>query len=121
MEALAPLHAIRNEDEYDRVVAALNSLLDDGAGNERHPMAEMVSTLGELIAEYDVRYYPPQVVSSSSILKFLMEQHRLTASQMPEVGSADMVRSVLDESANLTDTQVTALAHRFKLSESVFK
>lgn len=121
MEALVSLHAIRNGDEYDRAVAALNSLLDDGAGNERHPMAEMVTMLGELIAAFDDQNYPPQEVSSSSMLKFLMDQHCLTKSQLPEVGPADVVRNVLDDSVDLTETQVTALAHRFKLSESVFK
>jgi len=121
MEALVPLNVIRNEDEYDFAVAALNNLLDDGAGDESHPMAATVTTLGDLIATYDELHYPPAKVSPSTILKFLMEQHCLTESQLPEVGGANLVRSILDDSVNLTETQIAALSQRFKLAGSVFR
>lgn len=121
MEALIPLHTIRNDGEYDQAVDVLNRLLDDGAGDEQHPMAELVTSLGELIAAYDDLHYSAQAVSPSSMLRFLMEQHSLADSQLPEIGSAGIVRGVLNGSVSLTTKQIVALSQRFELSASVFR
>jgi HTH-type transcriptional regulator/antitoxin HigA len=121
MEALVSLHTIRNDDEYNRAVAELAHLLDSGAGGEQHPLAELVSILGELIAEYDDVHYVNPPVPSSAILNFLMEQHDLTKAQLPEIGNADIVGQVLDGSRDLSADQVTALSQRFKLPETIFR
>jgi hypothetical protein len=47
-----PLRPIRTDADYDAAIAALNSLLDAGASDETHPLANLAATLGELIADY---------------------------------------------------------------------
>ena len=53
IEREVPLHPIRTAAEYDAAVAALNRLLDAGAGDERHALANLAATLGELIGNWD--------------------------------------------------------------------
>ena len=47
-----PPRAIRTEQEYDTATASMNRLLDAGAADEAHPLAELVATRGELISNY---------------------------------------------------------------------
>lgn len=57
-----PLHPIRTQAEYDAAVASMNRLLDLGAADENHPLANLVATMGELIGDYDDAHYPiPEV------------------------------------------------------------
>jgi hypothetical protein len=44
-----PLRPIRSADDYEAAVSALNALLDAGAADENHPLADLAATLGELI------------------------------------------------------------------------
>lgn len=40
-----PLRPIRSKHDYAAAVAALNALVDAGAAQERHPLADLVATL----------------------------------------------------------------------------
>ncbi|MFZ6760829.1 hypothetical protein ACO0K9_26780 [Undibacterium sp. Ji50W] len=53
LTAIVPLHAIRNETEYDRAVSILNALLDAGAAEEGHQLADLVDILGSIIGDYE--------------------------------------------------------------------
>ncbi|MEW9810205.1 MAG: transcriptional regulator (plasmid) [Candidatus Symbiodolus clandestinus] len=110
----------RTKDDYERAVFVLNQLLDVGAADERHPLADLANTLGVLISEYDDAHYPVQSVPPSNMLKCLMEQHRLIQSSLPEVGSQGVVSDILSGKRKLNLRQIKALSERFKVSPSVF-
>src|ERR1700712_4492325 len=95
LSSVVPLHPIRNEADYEKAVAALNRLLDVGAANEQHPLADLVNTLGTLIGEYDDAHYPAQEVSPADMLRFLMSEHSLSQSDVPEIGSQGVVSEIL--------------------------
>lgn len=120
LTALVPLRAIRGEPDYDRTVAVLNSLLDAGASDENHPLAELVHALGLLIADYDDQHYRPQAVSPAASLRLLMEQHGLTQADMTDVGSQGVVSEILNGKRVLNVRQVKALSKRFKVPPAVF-
>lgn len=44
---------ILTENEYNKVVEILNQLLDIGGADEKHPLANIVNAIGELIYEYE--------------------------------------------------------------------
>jgi len=71
LSSVVPLHAIRTDVDYEKAVAALNRLLDAGAANENHSLADLVNTLGLLIGEYDDAHYPAQEVSPLARPQFL--------------------------------------------------
>ena len=115
-----PLRPIRTAAEYKRAVAALNELLDNGAGNEKHALADLAATLGELIADYDAAHYLPQGAAPVQVLQFLMQQHDLKQGDLPEVGSQGVVSEILNGKRELNTRQIQALSRRFGVSVAAF-
>lgn len=120
LAAMVPLHAIRTEQDYDRAVSTLNQLLDAGAADEMSPLADLVNTLGVLVGDYDDAHHPAKEVSSVAMVRFLMEQHDLTQSDLPEIGTQGVVSEILRGKRELNVRQIKALAERFHVPSSVF-
>jgi HTH-type transcriptional regulator / antitoxin HigA len=120
LDAKVPLRPIRNQRDYNRAVSAMNELLDAGAADESHPLAGLAATLGELIGEYDARRYPNPDLTGREMLRFLMSQHGLTQSELPEIGSQGVVSEILSGKRELNARQVRALARRFGVGADAF-
>ncbi|MHB8474653.1 MAG: helix-turn-helix domain-containing protein [Gammaproteobacteria bacterium] len=120
IEREVPLHPLRTEAEYDAAVAALNRLLDAGAADERHPLANLAATLGELIGDYDDAHYPLPDVSGTDMLKFLMPQHGLKQGDLPEIGTQGVVSEIINGKREINLRQVRKLKERFGISADAF-
>ncbi|MBE7536073.1 MAG: helix-turn-helix domain-containing protein [Anaerolineales bacterium] len=117
---IAPLLSIRNEREYNAAVKRLNELLDEIGDDEKHPLYGLLDTLGTLIQIYEEAHYPIPEVPGAEVLRFLMEEHGLTQSDLPEVGSQGVVSEILNGKRELNIRQVRFLAEKFKVSSLVF-
>ena len=117
---IRPLLTIRNEREYDRAVQLLNELLDEIGTNERHPLYSFMDTLGTLIEVYEEEHHPVPASTGAELLRYLMEEHDLSQSELPEIGSQGVVSEVLNGKRDLNIRQVRALAKRFHVSPAVF-
>ena len=117
---IRPYLTIRNEAEYDRAVERLNQLLDEVGTDEDHPLYEFLDTLGTLIAAYEEAHYPMPPASGAEALQYLMEEHDLRQSDLPEVGSQGVVSEVLNGKRELNVRQIRELARRFHVSPTVF-
>lgn len=115
-----PLRPIRTASDYAAAVASLNALLDAGAGDEAHPLANLAATLGELIGDYDDAHYRAERVAAVDMLGHLMEAHGLKQGDLPEIGSQGVVSEVLRGRRELNLRQIRALAQRFSVPASVF-
>src|SRR5437016_1336989 len=111
---------IRNEREYDAAVKRLNALLDEVGDNERHPLFGLLDTLGTLVHAYEEKHYPMPDCSGSEIVQLLMDEHGLTQSDLPEIGSQGVVSEILRGKRELNVRQVRMLAKRFHVSPAVF-
>jgi HTH-type transcriptional regulator/antitoxin HigA len=118
--AISPLLLIRNEHEYDLAVERLNRLLDEVGTDEQHPLYTLLDTLGTLIHAYEEEHHPIPECSGADVLRFLMEEHGLTQSDLPEVGSQGVVSEILRGKRELNVRQIRALATRFHVSPAVF-
>ena len=49
------------EEEYKRIVALLDDLIDEVGENENHPLASMMEILGVLIEHYENAHVPELV------------------------------------------------------------
>lgn len=112
---LVPLRPIRHEKDYNAAVGSLNSLLDAGAADENHALADLVATLGELISDYEDKHHAAAEVTPADMLRFLMQQHGLKQGDLPEVGTQGVVSEVLNGKRELNLCQIRALAERFAL------
>src|SRR5262245_10980788 len=107
---ISPILAIRNEEEYDQAVKRLNSLLDEIGTDESHPLYELLDTVGVVIHAYEEKHYPMPECSGTEMLRFFMEEHSLTQSDLPEIGSQGVVSEVLSGKRELNVRQIRALA-----------
>lgn len=120
LAAVVPLHTIRSAQDYDKAVAMLNRLLDAGAADERSPLADLANTIGSLIADFEDTQNPASEVPPAVTLRYLMEQHRLTQSDLPEIGSQGVVSEILKGKRDLNLRQIRELAGRFHVPATVF-
>lgn len=120
LNALVPIHPISNQADYTKAVAALNQMLDAGAADEDHPLAGLVNTIGALIGTYEDAHNPPVKVAPAEVLRLLMDQYRLSQSDLPEVGTQGVVSEILRGKRQLNLRQVRELATRFNVPTSVF-
>jgi HTH-type transcriptional regulator/antitoxin HigA len=118
--AISPLLSLRNEQEYDRAVERLNDLLDEVGTDEQHPLYTLLDTLGTLIHAYEEEHHPIPECSGVDVLRFLMEEHDLTQSDLPEIGSQGVVSEILRGKREFNVRQIRALAKRFHVSPGVF-
>ena len=117
---IRPILTIRNEHEYNQAVERLNELLDEVGTNEQHPLYSLLDTLGTLIHAYEEENEPMPEVSSAEMLRFFMEEHQLTQSDLPEIGSQGVISEILNGKRELNLRQIRILAHRFQISPTVF-
>ena len=117
---IAPLLTIRNEQDYDAAVERLNALLDEVGDDEDNPLYSLLDTLGIIIEAYDNENYSIPSVRGVDALNYLMEEHSLSQSELPEIGSQGVVSEILSGKRKLNVRQIEALAKKFKVSPATF-
>jgi HTH-type transcriptional regulator / antitoxin HigA len=115
-----PLLSIRNGDDYNKAVQRLNYLIDEVGTNQQHPLYSLLDTLGTLIQAYEDEHWPMPEVNGVEALHYLMQEHGLTQSDLPEVGSQGVVSEILHGKRMLNARQIRALAARFNVSPALF-
>lgn len=111
---------IKTEHDYRRAVALLDRLLDEVGDNERHPLFSFVEVLGTMVESYESDHVHISRSAPQAVLKFLMAEHDLTQSDLPEIGSQGVVSEVLRGKRALNVRQIKALSARFAVSPGVF-
>ncbi len=117
---IAPLLSIHNEREYNAAVKRINELLDEIGENEKHPLYSLLDTLGTLIHAYEEEHYSIPVSTGMEVLRFLMDEHGLTQSDLSEIGSQGVVSEIVNGKRELNVRQIRLLAKKFKVSPAVF-
>ena len=120
LRRMVPLGVIHSGTEYDRAVTTLDAIIDEIGEDETHPLADLAEALSVFVEAYDKTHYALPVVSPCEMLRFLMEQHDLTQSGMPEIGSQGVVSEILSGKRSLNVKQISKLAKRFGVSPGVF-
>jgi HTH-type transcriptional regulator / antitoxin HigA len=111
---------IHCEREYDQAVKRLNGLLDEIGTDERHPLYDLLDTLGTLIHAYEEKHEEVGEVSGPEMLRYCMEEHGLRQRDLPELGSPRAVAEILKGERELNAGQIRALAARFHVSPGLF-
>ena len=111
---------IRNKSHYRRMTQLLDALLKETEGQASHPAIDLLDMVGDLIERYEQLHHTMPETTGIDALRFLMEQHGLNQSELPEVGSQGVVSEVLSGKRELNVRQVRALAGRFGVSAATF-
>lgn len=120
-ESLGVGTPIQDEPQYQQALAAIEPLMDTAAQDGSEALYGLINLLGDRIRAYEDRAHPwPDTSTPKDMLLFLMNQHNLSQSQLPEVGSQGVVSEVLAGKRMLNIRQITALATRFHVDPKVF-
>src|SRR3989337_668985 len=114
--SIQPILSIHNEREYDLAVKRLDELLDEVGDDEKHPLYGLLDTLSTLIEVYEEQHYPMPESSGADMLRYLMEEHGLRQSDLPEIGSQGVVSEILNGKRELKTRQIRGLAKHFHVS-----
>lgn len=111
---------IRNAKHYAEMVRLADTLTDIIGSAKKHSLLDLLDLVSELIRAYDAEHYVVPDALPNEVLRFLMDQHGLTQSDLPEVGNQSVVSMLLSGMRHLNVRQIQALATRFNVSPSVF-
>lgn len=115
------IHEPLNITDYNKLSATLDYFLDMTAGNEKHELIGLIDVISHMIDMYDKRRNDDTNKGSAlDALKFLMEQHQLTQSDLPEIGSQGVVSEILHGKRSLNINQIKKLSERFHISPETF-
>ena len=110
----------KNEADYDVLVRALDELLDLTGEDESHPLMSLVDILSDWIEAYDQLHRPMPLASGVDVLRYLMNEHGLTQSDLPGVGAQSVVSEILSGKRQLNLRQIRWMAERFGVSVETF-
>ncbi len=111
---------VRNEKHYTEMVQLADALTEVIGSAKKHPLLDLFDLVSELIRSYDAEHYAVPDAPPSEVLRFLMDQHGLAQSDLPEVGNQSVVSMLLSGTRQLNVRQIQALAARFHVSPGVF-
>ncbi|HQR14652.1 MAG TPA: helix-turn-helix domain-containing protein [Nitrospira sp.] len=120
MRRRIPLGPLRSRPEYDRAVAVLDDLIDEIGEREAHPLADLAETLALVIEAYEDLHVPIPESTGPAVLRALMEEHGLSQSDLPEIGSQGVVSEVLSGKRDLNVRQIAKVSARFGISPALF-
>ena len=83
------------KEDFDALVEALDELLDIVGDDEIHPLMGLVHQLGNSVSEYEDEHLPMPQVDGRTALEFLMEQHNLSQSDLPEIATQSVISEIL--------------------------
>lgn len=116
----ARIAPIRDAAHYDKMVRLADSLVEAIGDAEQHPLLDLLDIVSGLIRTYDTEHYAVPDASPRNVLAFLMEQHGLSQSDLPEVGNQSVISMLLSGTRQLNVRQINALSRRFGVPPGVF-
>lgn len=111
--------------EADSLTALMDAVVESGQAEPGGAYEQLFLLLADLIEARDRREAPAlpdatRDISPAQALRFLMEQHGLNQSQVPEVGNQSVVSQVLSGRRQLNVRQIAALCQRFGVGAGLF-
>lgn len=112
----------KNDKELDKLIQKLDELLDVVGENESHELMGLIDLISYFIESYEsLRYHDEQKKASDiDALLYLMETHKLTQNDLPEIGSQGVVSEILSGKRVLNLTHVVKLSKRFNVDPCTF-
>jgi len=108
------------EAEYNNLVSILDNLIDEVGENEEHQLASLMESIGSLIETYENKNLPIMDSTPIETLRYLMQEHGIKQSELPEIGSQGIVSEILAGKRNLNLRQINKLSSMFNISPLVF-
>jgi len=114
-------HPIKDEREYDRLVAEVGRLVERGEENLSREETSLLEMLSILIEEYDRKHYPLSPPQPHKMVAFLLEQRGLEPHDLwPVLGSKGRVSEILSGRRAISKAHAKKLAAFFHVPIDLF-
>jgi HTH-type transcriptional regulator/antitoxin HigA len=113
-------HLTHPEKHYWKMVERADLLSDVIGSSKKYSLLNLFELTSELIRAYDLERFDVPDTKPWELLSFLMEEHGLKQSDLPELGNQSVVSQILSGTRDLNVRQINSLAKRFKVPAGVF-
>ena len=115
-----PLRPLRSDEDLDRAIAVIDSLIDRDDLDEGEE--DYLDVLGDIVERYETEHHPMPPVSDAAMLRHLIESRETTQSTVAaETGIAvSTISEILTGKRGLNRRHIAALARYFHVSPAVF-
>ena len=114
-------HPIKDDREYDRLVAEVGRLMGRGEKSLSREETSLLEMLSILIEDYDRKHYPLPPSEPHKMVAFLLEQRGLEPHDLwPVLGSKSRVSEILGGKRAISKAQARRLAAFFHVPVDVF-
>jgi HTH-type transcriptional regulator / antitoxin HigA len=111
---------VRTAKNYKRASAVMDQLLDEIADDENHPLADVLDYLSTQVEAYEAEHFAIPAATPRDVLRFLMDQHGLTQSDLTDCAPQSRISDVLNGKREISKALAKALAKRFDVGVGVF-
>ncbi|HBW57502.1 MAG TPA: transcriptional regulator [Oscillatoriales bacterium UBA8482] len=111
---------ILSEEDCDLREEQLKQLIKLNKHKKDPQIAHLIRCIALTIEEYEKQEFPLEKASGIEVIQYLMAEHGLKESDLPEIGNQGLVSDVLTGKQALNLTMIKALAKRFGLTEQTF-
>jgi HTH-type transcriptional regulator/antitoxin HigA len=113
---------ITTEEEHERALATVESLIEKGERNMTPEEDALLDLVTNLIRDYETTAYPPRTKSKPrEMVEFLLEQRELKPSDLwPVLGSKSRVSEILAGKRSISKEQAKKLAEFFHVRADLF-
>jgi HTH-type transcriptional regulator/antitoxin HigA len=113
--------AIETEKEYDRMVSAVEQLMNKGEEKQSPEESALLETMAILIQAYDDQQHPLSEIPPYRMLSYLLETSgRTRRDLLPVFGTRGRISEVLNGKRAISKEQAKKLASLFKVSADLF-
>lgn len=119
-DTIAHLRPIHSEADFERMVAMMNSLLDDAGDNEDHPLSSLLDLVSDLVSQYEQAHHAIEPALPKDTLRFLMEARGLKQEDLSSIVPQSNLSAILAGKRQISATLAGKLGKFFGISAAVF-
>ncbi|HEY7347940.1 MAG TPA: helix-turn-helix domain-containing protein [Ktedonobacterales bacterium] len=117
---LVGVTSVRTEEDYQQARALIDTLLDEVAENEEHPLADVLDYFADQVEAYEEEHILIPEAEPREVLRFLMEQHGLKQEDLAECAPQNRISDILGGKRSISKEIAKNLARRFGVHADVF-
>lgn len=119
-DSVAHVHPIRSLDDYERMVALMDSLLAATGDDEDHPLSSLLDLVGDVVEKYEREHYAIEAASPKDALRFLMDERGLKQEDLAPLIHQSNLSAILAGKRKINATLAAKLGKFFGISAAVF-
>lgn len=119
-DAVAHLHPIHSETDFERMSSLMNTLLDDVGDDEEHPLSSLLELVSDLVYRYEQEHHGIEAAEPKDVLRFLMESRGLKQDALSALVPQGNLSAILAGKRKISATLAGKLGKFFDISAAVF-